>query len=148
MTITLQLAEFAAQTQTRDLPVAALRMMQLSMLDWAAVGVAGRDEPVARITRNLVLDEGGAPQAGLIGHPGRVPARAAALANGATSHALDYDDTHFAHIGHPSVAVIPAALAVGEGDEVGFAGGEAHHLVSAVLPRELLAAVRAETTDG
>lgn len=114
MTITLQLAEFAAQTQTRDLPVAALRMMQLSMLDWAAVGVAGRDEPVARITRNMVLDEGGAPQAGLIGHPGRVPARAAAMANGATSHALDYDDTHFAHIGHPSVAVIPAALAVGE----------------------------------
>jgi len=43
-----------------------------------------------------------------------VPARAAALSNGTTSHALDYDDTHFAHIGHPSVAVIPAALAVAE----------------------------------
>jgi 2-methylcitrate dehydratase PrpD len=36
------------------------------------------------------------------------------LANGAISHALDYDDTHFAHIGHPSVAVLPAALAVAE----------------------------------
>ena len=114
MMITSQLAEFAAQTQTRDLPEAALRMMRLSMLDWAAVGLAGRDEPVARITRDMVLDEGGAPQAGLNGHAGRVPARAAALSNGATSHALDYDDTHFAHIGHPSVAVIPAALAVAE----------------------------------
>jgi 2-methylcitrate dehydratase PrpD len=41
-----------------------------------------------------------------------VPARAAALANGAASHALDYDDTHFAHVGHPSVTVLPAALAV------------------------------------
>ena len=114
MMITSQLAEFAAQTQARDLPETALRMMRLSMLDWAAVGLAGRDEPVARITRDMVLEEGGAPQAGLVGHPGRVPARAAALSNGATSHALDYDDTHFAHIGHPSVAVIPAALAVAE----------------------------------
>ena len=43
-----------------------------------------------------------------------VPARAAALVNGAASHALDYDDTHFGHIGHPSVAIYPAVLAVGE----------------------------------
>ena len=48
------------------------------------------------------------------GRPERVPPRAAALANGAISHALDYDDTHFAHVGHPSVGVLPAALALGE----------------------------------
>ncbi|WP_375571040.1 MmgE/PrpD family protein [Seohaeicola saemankumensis] len=129
MMITSQLAEFAAQTQTRDLPEAALRMMRLSMLDWAAVGLAGRDEPVARITRDMVLDEGGAPQAGLIGHSGRVPARAAALSNGATSHALDYDDTHFAHIGHPSVAVIPAALAVAEVQDADGAALQAAALI-------------------
>ncbi len=34
--------------------------------------------------------------------------------NGATSHALDYDDTHFGHVGHPSVGIYPAALAVAE----------------------------------
>jgi 2-methylcitrate dehydratase PrpD len=45
--------------------------------------------------------------------------RAAALVNGAISHALDYDDTHFAHIGHPSVAIIPAALAMAERRDVG-----------------------------
>lgn len=129
MTITSQLSEFAAQTQTGDLPEAALHMMRLSMLDWAAVGLAGRDEPVARITRDMVLDEGGAPQAGLIGHAGRVPARAAALSNGATSHALDYDDTHFAHIGHPSVAVIPAALAVGEAQDADGAALQAAALI-------------------
>ncbi len=42
---------------------------------------------------------------------------------GATSHALDYDDTHFAHIGHPSVAVIPAALAVAQ-DRGGRSGAD------------------------
>jgi 2-methylcitrate dehydratase PrpD len=36
------------------------------------------------------------------------------MVNGTASHALDYDDTNFVYLGHPSVAVIPAALAVAE----------------------------------
>ncbi|MFN3210170.1 MAG: MmgE/PrpD family protein [Roseovarius sp.] len=92
----------------------AMAVLRLSLLDWAAVGIAGRDEPVAAVMREMAQDEGGTPLAGLIGSDLRVPARMAALVNGTVSHALDYDDTHFAHIGHPSVAVIPAALAVGE----------------------------------
>ena len=94
-------------------PEVVAKMIRLSCLDWAACALAGRDEPVARALRQVALKEAGTPEAGLIGG-GRVPARAAALVNGATSHALDYDDTHFAHIGHPSVAVFPAALAVAE----------------------------------
>ena len=97
---------------------AALQVMRLSLVDWLAVGWAGRDEPVSRITRQMVLDEGGQGQATLLGG-GRGPARSAALANGAASHALDYDDTHFAHIGHPSVAVVPAALALAEANGQG-----------------------------
>jgi len=92
----------------------ARQMMRLSLLDWAAVGIAGAQEPVARITRDMILAEGGQGAASVFGCMTRVPARASALINGATSHALDYDDTHFAHIGHPSVAVIPAAMAVAE----------------------------------
>lgn len=92
----------------------ALAVAHMSALDWVAVGRAGIGEPVARITREMVLAEAGQGQASLFGSATRVPARAAALVNGATSHALDYDDTHFAHIGHPSVAVFPAAQAVAE----------------------------------
>jgi len=98
----------------------ALAMMRLSLFDWAACSIAGRDQPVARILRQMVLEEAGRGEAGLIGG-GRAPARGAALVNGTTSHALDYDDTHFAHIGHPSVAVIPAALAVAEREGAGGA---------------------------
>ncbi|WP_300534727.1 MmgE/PrpD family protein [uncultured Mameliella sp.] len=97
----------AADTET------ARAIMALSALDWTACGIAGQSEPVSQLTRALAEDEGGTPQATLFGG-GRAPMRTAALVNGATSHALDYDDTHFAHIGHPSVAVLPAALAVGE----------------------------------
>lgn len=91
----------------------AQHMMRLSLMDWAACAVAARDEPVTAILRARALEDGGRAEATLIGG-GRVPARAAALVNGTSSHALDYDDTHFAHIGHPSVAVIPAALAIAE----------------------------------
>lgn len=87
----------------------ALEMMRLSLLDWAACGIAGAAEPVAEVLRG----QAGPGEATIIGG-GTAGWAEAALLNGATSHALDYDDTHFAHIGHPSVAVIPAALAVAE----------------------------------
>lgn len=109
--IASRLAQFALSPV--DAPD-AMAVMRLSLLDWAAVGIAGREEPVAAILRAQAETEGGTAQASLIGTPLRVPARMAALVNGTTSHALDYDDTHFAHIGHPSVAVIPAVLAMAE----------------------------------
>ncbi|MEM9550995.1 MAG: MmgE/PrpD family protein [Pseudomonadota bacterium] len=110
--LTPRLAEFAAGpvTTTPD----ARRVTSLSALDWLAVGRAGATEPVARIVRQMVLDEAGRGEATVFGDGARVPARGAALVNGTVSHALDYDDTHFAHIGHPSVAVFPAALAMAE----------------------------------
>ncbi len=111
--LTRCLADFATATPAAALPPAAVETARLSLLDWCAVALAGRDEPVARIVRDLVLQEGGRPEATLVGG-GSLPARAAALANGTLSHALDYDDTHFGHIGHPTVAVLPAALAVAE----------------------------------
>lgn len=103
----------------------AEQMIRLSCLDWAACALAGRDEPVAQHLRAIALAEGGRSDAHLIGanlvEKGRVPARAAALVNGATSHALDYDDTHFAHIGHPSVAIFPAVFAIAERTGASFA---------------------------
>ncbi|WP_370212729.1 MmgE/PrpD family protein, partial [Roseovarius sp.] len=105
----------------------ALQVMRLSLLDWLAVGLPGQEEPVARIVGAMVAEEGGAAQATAFGGA-RMPARAAALVNGTVSHALDYDDTHFAHIGHPSVAVVPAALALAERE-----GADMAQLVRAAL---------------
>jgi 2-methylcitrate dehydratase PrpD len=86
----------------------------LSLFDWLVVARAGAGEPVSAIIRGFVADEGGRPEASVVGSAIKVPARAGALANGTISHALDYDDTHFAHIGHLSVGIMPAALATGE----------------------------------
>lgn len=102
-----------AQLPADQLPQTALRLARFSLLDWMACGLAGVSEPVAIKMRDLATQEAGAEIASVFG-AGRVPARMAALVNGATSHALDYDDTHFAHVGHLSVGIYPAALAIGE----------------------------------
>ncbi|MFK7753774.1 MAG: MmgE/PrpD family protein [Sedimentitalea sp.] len=112
MEITRSLAEFAANPIVASDP--ACRLTALSALDWLAVGQAGAAEPVSGIVRGQALHEAGRQDASVFGTSTRVPARMAALANGTISHALDYDDTHFAHIGHPSVAVFPAALATAQ----------------------------------
>ena len=106
------LSDLIARAQARP-SHRAQDILKLSFIDWASVALAGLDEPVANLLRSYLEDEGGTPQAHFVGG-GATNARSAALFNGTVSHALDYDDTHFAHIGHPSVAVFPAALAVAE----------------------------------
>ena len=96
-----------------EIPASARAMARFSLFDWMVCGRAGVGEPLSAILRRYVAAEGGRPIASVLGGAS-APARAAAMVNGAVSHALDYDDTHFGHVGHPSVAIYPAALAVGE----------------------------------
>ncbi|MFT5113850.1 MAG: 2-methylcitrate dehydratase PrpD [Parasphingorhabdus sp.] len=112
--ISKTIAKFAANTSSDSIPDSARQIMRLSLLDWCAVTLAGFKEPVSAKVRNMVLADGGSPDSSLIGANEKLPARSAALSNGTTSHALDYDDTHFIYIGHPSVAVLPAAFAIAE----------------------------------
>ncbi len=109
-----ELIDFSLNASLPDVPQSALHILKLSLLDWFAVAIAGTQEPASRIIRQMVTQEAGTPRATVIGQTTRLPARAAALANGTTAHALDYDDTHFLHIGHPSVTIFPAALAMAE----------------------------------
>jgi 2-methylcitrate dehydratase PrpD len=101
-------------SQKQDLPLGPIQMMRLSLIDWVSVAMAGSDEPVATAVKKLALSEGGAPSSSLIGQSVKTPPRMAAMVNGTIGHALDYDDTHFAHIGHPSAVILPAALAIAQ----------------------------------
>jgi 2-methylcitrate dehydratase PrpD len=96
------------------LPATSRRLAAFSLFDWMAVAIAGSGEPLSGMIRAQALAEGGTAMASAVGCETRLPARAAALVNGTVSHALDYDDTHFAHIGHLSVGIYPAALAAAE----------------------------------
>lgn len=65
--VTEQIARFAVETPRDALPEGAAQVLRLSLLDWIAVATAGRDEPVARIVRDMVLAEGGVGEATVIG---------------------------------------------------------------------------------
>ena len=108
MSVTEQFVRFARA----EVPQEAATMCRLSLFDWAACGIAGAREPHFAEFVAAERARGQGPATVLGG--GRVPAATAALLNGTLSHALDYDDTHFGHIGHPSVAVFPAVIALAQ----------------------------------
>ena len=108
------LAGFAHRARWTLLPRRARVILKLSVFDWGICALAGKDSDISRILRRQIVQEQGRGEATLIGSGAKYPARGVALANGATSHAFDFDDTHFLHIGHPSVAILPACLAMAE----------------------------------
>ena len=112
--VTRRLAERASGLRYTDLPPDVVTVAKHCLLDWLGVTLAGAREPLTRLLLDQVLEEGGQPQASLIGMGGKVSVSQAALVNGAAGHALDYDDVVEALRGHPTAPVMPAALAMAE----------------------------------
>src|SRR6202048_971742 len=114
MNTTSMLAEFVTKSRVEDCPEAALDGARRAILDCLGVMLAGSIEPAARILQQVALAEGGLPLATVVGTGRRTGAVWAALCNGTAAHALDFDDTNFALMGHPSAPVLAAALAARE----------------------------------
>jgi 2-methylcitrate dehydratase PrpD len=114
MRATSAIAEFIAKSRWEDSPAEAVDAARRAILDCLGVMLAGSVEPAARIICDIARAEGGAPLATVVGTPLRTGAVWAALANGTAAHALDFDDTNFAMMGHPTAPVLSAALAAGE----------------------------------
>jgi len=108
------LAEFVTKSRWEDCPAEAVDIARRAILDCLGVMLAGSIEPAARIVAEVARAEGGSPLATVVGTPLRTGTVWAALANGTAAHALDFDDTNFAMLGHPSAPVLSAALAAGE----------------------------------
>jgi 2-methylcitrate dehydratase PrpD len=86
----------------------------LHLLDTVGCALAGSALGQGTEPRTVLADLRGAPQATVVGAAVRLPAPAAAYANGTLAHALDFDDTHPRSICHVSCVAGSAALAVGE----------------------------------
>jgi len=116
--ITRQLVDEIRSLGWDDLPADARTVARHCLLDCLGVAVAGAREDLTEIlVRTLVGPEAGV-EAGLIGRRERATRLTAALVNGAAAHALDFDDTHTTMSGHPTVPVLPALLALVEGESV------------------------------
>jgi 2-methylcitrate dehydratase PrpD len=136
--LTLEVAEFVAQTRYEQLPAELIDLGKKSMLDSLGLALSGSVADTGRISR-AYLDELGLSKhtATVIGSAMKAPARFAAFVNGIGMHADDYDDTQLAVaktrvyglLTHPTTPVFSAALAASEAD--GRSGRdliEAYHL--------------------
>jgi 2-methylcitrate dehydratase PrpD len=112
--LTSKLARHSVGYRHAQLDAPAVTVAKQCILDWFGVTLAGLDEPVARILRDEIA-ENSRGRSSIVGSTLTCASADAALVNGATSHALDYDDVH-PLVGHPTAAILPAALAVGEAE--------------------------------
>jgi 2-methylcitrate dehydratase PrpD len=119
--LTRQLAEWVGEVRFGDLPRPALDGARRSILDTLGVALAGSREEASRVAREALAGDGAGP-AGVWGTSLRVPAEAAALLNGVSAHALDFDDVSPASTSHPSAVVLPACVACAE--TAGSSGAE------------------------
>ncbi len=112
--LTRALAEQARRLRLSDIPAATRSWGRQCILDYFGCGLAGASDELVTILLAEMQEQGGHPMAAVLGHADRLPAASAALVNGAAAHALDFDDVNLAMPGHPSVAILPALLALAE----------------------------------
>jgi len=111
-------ARWIVNTSYEDIPPEAITVARESCFDCLGVILAGSVQPVGQIIQSYVAEQGGTPEATVLASGLKTSLSNAALANGTMGHALDYDD--FGGFGHPTVAIFPSLLALGE--KIGASG--------------------------
>ena len=103
-----------------EIPDHVVQVANQCIMDWFGCAAVGSGEPLAEILRDTFGYRAG--PCSVIGSELKLDAPTAALLNGASGHALDYDDTGSRTMCHSTAPVLPAALAVAE--EIGATGKE------------------------
>jgi 2-methylcitrate dehydratase PrpD len=121
--VTAAVVEFITRARADRAPDRALTEAKRCLVDGFGVVLAGATVPGSGIVRDYVKASSAPGDSTILG-PARMSAAAAhaALANAASGHAMDYDDTQlsstpdrvFGLLTHPTVPVLAASLALGE----------------------------------
>jgi 2-methylcitrate dehydratase PrpD len=122
--LTKYASEFVVNLKLADIPAETLELGKKSILDGLGLALSGSKAETWKFIQEYVKPFGFSPGAGaaVLGSSVRLPARFAAFANGVAIHVDDYDDTQLAVgkdrvyglLTHPTVPVLPAALATAE----------------------------------
>src|SRR5262249_53503908 len=122
--ITAAVAAFITRPSFADIPDHVLAEARRCLVDGFGVILAGSTTRGSAIVREYITSAASGRRDATVLGPERLsaPAAQAALANGASGHAMDYDDTQlsttpdrvFGLLTHPTVPALAAALAVGE----------------------------------
>jgi 2-methylcitrate dehydratase PrpD len=127
-------AEFVAGEKYEDLPRETVEKAKEFALDVIGCMIGASKRRQLEILTEVLMAEGGNPRSSVVAHGFKTSIMNAALANGTMGHALDFDDDHREGTMHPSVAVFPAALAMGE--NLGASGKQ--FLLSYILGLEVM----------
>ncbi len=148
--IPLEVAEYSSAVSYSDLPPALVQRAKEAVIDGLGVMLAGHGSDCARVIRSYLGELGVSGKSSVIGENARLPAQFAALANGVSGHALDFDDTQISSVPdrvyglltHPTAPVLSAALA--QAEERGAGGAD---LLAAFAAGVEVACKVAETID-
>jgi 2-methylcitrate dehydratase PrpD len=125
-TATGAVVRFITQARLDAFPADAVAIGKRCIIDGLGVALAGSTTDASRIARTRVLARGEKGESAVFGSDARTSAASAALLNGLSGHALDFDDTQlsttadriFGLLTHPTVPPLTAALAIGERQKV------------------------------
>ena len=112
------LSDFVADTQYQDLSEDAVASVRDVVLDTIGAILAGSRLPENSNLAHQVSKLSGPATATVFGHPLRAEPMLATLVNATSGVGLDMDEGNRFGGGHPSIHVMPGALAVGEEMEV------------------------------
>jgi 2-methylcitrate dehydratase PrpD len=124
---TAAVGDFIAQTRWPDFPADAVALAKRCVIDGLGVTLAGSTTRGSGIVRDYIRTTDESPDATVFAPEAfRTSAAAAALANGASGHAMDFDDTQlsssadriFGLLTHPTMPPLAVALALGERQRV------------------------------
>jgi 2-methylcitrate dehydratase PrpD len=124
--LTMHTAEFVVNLKLNDVPAETMELGKKSILDALGLALSGSKAETWGLIQQYLRPFGFPLRGGaaVLGSAVRLPARFAAFANGVAIHVDDFDDTQLAFgkdrvyglLTHPTVCVLPAALATAEVD--------------------------------
>ncbi|HWW86205.1 MAG TPA: MmgE/PrpD family protein [Vicinamibacterales bacterium] len=121
--VTAQVVRFITSADIAHVPADVVEQAKRCLIDGFGVILAGSMVRSSAIVREYSRSSGGPGQATAFGAPPvRVPIEYAALLNGASGHAMDFDDTQlsttsdrtFGLLTHPTVPALASSLALAE----------------------------------
>jgi 2-methylcitrate dehydratase PrpD len=120
--LTQYVGQFVLQTKYENIPAEVTELGKKSILDGFGLALAGSRSESGPISRKYIEQCGGNGKATVIGTAMKTSSRFAALLNGISIHADDFDDTQLAAakdrvyglLMHPTVPVLPAIFALAE----------------------------------
>jgi 2-methylcitrate dehydratase PrpD len=114
MSLAQEISTFVTNTDFDSFGSELIEKGKEHVLDTLGVLVAASADSLMGILDGFLTDLGPGDGATILGAGRRTSVVNAVLVNGILAHGLDYDDSSWRLIGHPSAAVLPAVLAIGE----------------------------------